>query len=66
VKDAATEQVNQATEAGAQLAENASEKADEAKNTIVESVIHAKDVTVETVQAIGNAVNTKNRFVFFV
>ena len=48
---------------GAQLADDASKKADEvkdaaedAKNTLIGSAIHAKDVAVEKVQEIGHTV----------
>ncbi len=55
---------------GAQLADDASKKADEAKdaaegaaNTIIGTAIHAKDVAVEKVQEIGHTVSSNLIFI---
>ena len=58
MKNAANEKADQVKEAGAQLADDASKKAEETTNTIVGSAIHAKDVAVEKAQELGSAVNT--------
>ena len=50
VKETTEEKVNQATSS-----------ADEAKSTIVESAIHAKDAVVEKVQELGHAVSIKTK-----